>query len=95
MVAGILGFKDNTTSGSKVVYTVPTGKIAVVNIFANGSDNITINEPVGMGNAETGISVTPAGELNTQLKGIVLQAGACVRFGGNITGIVTGFEEDA
>lgn len=93
MVAGILGFKDSD-SGPKVVYTVPTGKIAVVNIFGfNGG--IFIGGVVGMSSTETLIGQTSSGNSNIILKGIVLQAGAYVKFDLNTTGIVTGFEEDA
>ena len=90
MVAGILGFKDNTPSGiSKVVYTVPTGKIAVVNIFASGVTGISIGGAAGMDSTDAAIN------LSIGSKGIVLQAGAYVKFSGYTTGIVTGFEEDA
>ncbi len=89
MVAGILGFKNDTTSGDKVVYTVPTGKIAVVNIFASDFHVVNIGGVAGMDSTEAGINLTLGS------KGIVLQAGAYVKFGLNTTGIVTGFEEDA
>ncbi len=95
MVAGILGFKNDSTSGDKVVYIVPTGKIAVVNIFASADNGISIGGAAGMGSTEAVISASSGAATHTQHKGIVLQAGAYVKFSELVTGIVTGFEEDA
>ncbi len=95
MVAGILGFKNTPTAENKVAYIVPTGKIAVVNIFASADNGISIGGATGMDSTEAVISASSGAATHTQHKGIVLQAGAYVKFSELVTGIVTGFEEDA
>ena len=90
MTMGILGHSPS--------YTVPAGKVAVVNIIGSMANNatqvkLTINSiPVIQGYIDN--NVNTSANANFQLKGIILSAGDVVTFI-SCTGIVTGFEEDA
>ena len=92
MIAGILGFNNDGNTADKIVYIVPNGKIAVVNIFARG----LVVKIGGISQSEGG-SITISNYATVEHiehKGIVLQAGMHVWFSQVTKGIVTGFEED-
>ena len=91
MAMGILGQLVSSSANDLYhVYTVPVGKVAVFNIFTtcNNSNQYSL---IYINNAR--ISAT-AGAVNSEIKGIIGDAGTIVQFQG-CTGIVTGYEEDA
>ena len=84
--------------GTSPTYTVPAGKVAVVNIFGTQDgisawgllkiNGILVTQVYNIS------SINTAMEPNFQLKGIILSAGDVVTFT-SCTGIVTGYLEDA
>ena len=86
MAMGILGQIVYKSTDPELVYTVPVGKVAAINIFV--TSDVGEYGRVLVNNANCGTSYPHA-----QLKGIIANAGTTVKFQ-NCTGIVTGYEED-
>lgn len=94
MAMGILGqLVTSSTADAKHVYTVPVGKVAVINIFITQSvspyGHVLVNNARCLTVITDGSTAAPNGEI----KGIIADAGTTVYFEG-CTGIVTGYEED-
>ena len=98
MAMGILGQLVNSPGTTPtIVYTVPSGKVAVFNIFASNADGLStgmveINDAI-IGTLHS-LGAADGTLINIELKSIIGDAGTTVKFN-NCTGIVTGYEEDA
>lgn len=100
MAMGILGQLVTNADATvpTLVYTVPSGKVAVFNIFAASTTTGITSGSVEINDATVGIIHNLTGadsiSLNLELKSIIGNAGTTVKFK-NCTGVVTGYEEDA